>query len=125
MTETHAANDVPQPKPPRGMGPSSLAPLPSQRGPFTGQIDHPTKEGGRFRWGGVLPPQHAPPPPTLRAVHLLHHRDPARVSWHVSEVQRAEKVVLEAGNRGASRGDREAPSLHRRGPRQVVAACRA
>ena len=31
-----------------------LAPLPSQRGPFTGQIDHPTKEGGRFRWGGGL-----------------------------------------------------------------------
>ena len=54
MTETHAANDVPQPKPQRGMGPSSLAPLPSQRGPFTGQIDHPTKEGGRFRWGGGL-----------------------------------------------------------------------
>ena len=52
MTETHAANDVPQPKPPRGLGPSSLAPLPSQRGPFTGQIDHPTTEGGRFCWGG-------------------------------------------------------------------------
>lgn len=32
-----------------------IAPLLSQRGPFTGQIDHPTKEGGRFRWGGGTP----------------------------------------------------------------------
>jgi hypothetical protein len=65
------------------------------------------------------------PRPLTRRGPLAPSRIPRGFRGHVSEVQRAEQVVLKPSDRRAPRRDRRTARLRRRWPRQVVTARRS